>query len=57
MNIINFGLRMRGELAGTGKSDTVLTDIKLSVIDANEHVSQNPERTDFWWEVDPHEPT
>lgn len=57
MNIINFGLRMRGELAGTGKSDMVLTDIKLSVIDANEHVSQNPERTDFWWEVDPHEPT
>ena len=57
MNIINFSLRMRGELAGTGKPDTVLTDIKLSVIDANEHVSQNPERTDFWWEVDPHEPT
>ena len=57
MNIINFGLRMREELAGTGKPDTVLTDIKLSVIDANEHVSQNPERTDFWWEVNPHEPT
>ena len=57
MNTINFGLRMRGELAGTGKSDAVLTDIKLGVIDANEHIPQDPERTDFWWEVDPHEAT
>ena len=46
-----------GELAGTGKSDAVLTDIKLSVIDANEHVSQDPEGTNFWWEVDSHEAT
>ena len=57
MNIINFGLRMRGELAGTGKSDAVLTDIKLGVIDANEHIPKDPERTDFWREVNPHEAT
>ena len=57
MNIINFGLRMRGELARTGKSDAVLTDIKLGVIDANEHIPKDPERTNFWREVNPHEAT
>lgn len=40
-----------------GESHTVLTDVKLGVVDSNEDVSQDPERTGIRREVNSHEAT
>ena len=45
------------KLTGASESHAVLTDVKLGIIDPNEHVSQDPERTDGCREIDSHEAT
>ena len=40
---------------GSGKSDTILANIKLGVVHPNEHVPQDPEGT--YLGIETHEPT
>ena len=42
-------------MAGSSKADTILANIKLSVVHPDEHVPQDPEGTDLG--IKTHEPT
>lgn len=43
------------KLSSLCKSNTVIAHVKFSVVSPNEDISQNPEWTIGWWDVNSHE--
>jgi hypothetical protein len=42
-------------LDGLGETNAVVVKVKDRVVGADEHITENPERTHWWWYIETHE--